>query len=149
MADAGLDHLAPWLEGYLQRLAPARRPFLRRLAKALRDANARRIRDNVEPDGTPMPRARASATGAAACAAARPHVPQGRPRPQPARPDQPEPSPSASALIEPTARIHHFGGSPRRSPSPTQSAPISRPAAPRPERGDIAMIEEDTLGLLG
>jgi tRNA U34 5-methylaminomethyl-2-thiouridine-forming methyltransferase MnmC len=54
MADAGLDHLAPWLEGYLQRLAPARRKLTRRLAKALRDANARRIRDNVEPDGTPM-----------------------------------------------------------------------------------------------
>jgi hypothetical protein len=55
MADAGLDHLAPWLEGYLQRLAPSeRRKLTRRLAKALRDANARRIRDNVEPDGTPM-----------------------------------------------------------------------------------------------
>jgi phage virion morphogenesis protein len=55
MADAGLDHLAPWLEGYLQRLAPTeRRKFTRKLAKALRDANAKRIRDNVQPDGTPM-----------------------------------------------------------------------------------------------
>jgi hypothetical protein len=34
--------------------ASARRKLTRRLAKALRDANARRIRDNVEPDGTPM-----------------------------------------------------------------------------------------------
>jgi hypothetical protein len=54
MADAGLDHLAPWLEGYLQRLEPPRAARSRKLAKALRDANARRIRDNVEPDGTPM-----------------------------------------------------------------------------------------------
>jgi hypothetical protein len=87
MADAGLDHLAPWLEGYLQRLEPAaRRPFLRKLAKALRDANARRIRDNVEPDGTPMA-AQASATGAAACANRKAPPPR-PPCPQPARAGQ-------------------------------------------------------------
>ncbi|WP_333840537.1 phage virion morphogenesis protein [Novosphingobium sp.] len=55
MADDGLDHLAPWLEGYLQRLAPAaRRKMTRKLGKALRDANAKRIRDNVQPDGSAM-----------------------------------------------------------------------------------------------
>jgi hypothetical protein len=111
MADAGLDHLAPWLEGYLQRLEPAaRRPFLRKLAKALRDANARRIRDNVEPDGTPMPPQKPARPPWPPAPPQGPHVPQGRPRPQPARPDQPRshhhPLPP---LIEPTARIHHFG----------------------------------------
>jgi len=55
MADNGLDHLAPWLEGYLQRLEPGeRRKLTRKLAKALRDRNAKRIRDNVQPDGSPM-----------------------------------------------------------------------------------------------
>lgn len=55
MADDGLDHLAPWLDGYLQRLGPAeRRKMTRKLGKELRDANAKRIRANVQPDGSAM-----------------------------------------------------------------------------------------------
>lgn len=51
----GLDHLAPWLGDYLRKLEPAeRRTLARKLGKALRDSNARRIRDNVQPDGSPM-----------------------------------------------------------------------------------------------
>lgn len=51
----GLDALAPWLGGVLQKLEPGERLGLtRKIGKALRDANAARIRDNVQPDGTPM-----------------------------------------------------------------------------------------------
>jgi len=51
----GLDHLAPWLGGFLAKFTPTERTALTRaLGKTLRDANAARIRDNVTPDGTPM-----------------------------------------------------------------------------------------------
>ena len=51
----GLDALAPWLGGVLQKLSPGERLGLtRKIGKALRDANAARIRDNLTPDGTPM-----------------------------------------------------------------------------------------------
>ena len=51
----GLDALAPWLGGVLQKLKPGERLGLtRKLGKELRDANAARIRANVQPDGTPM-----------------------------------------------------------------------------------------------
>ena len=50
-----LDAIAPWLGGLLQKLEPGERLGLtRKIGKALRDANAARIRDNVQPDGTPM-----------------------------------------------------------------------------------------------
>lgn len=51
----GLDALAPWLGGVLHKLEPGERLGLtRKIGKALRDANAGRIRDNVQPDGAPM-----------------------------------------------------------------------------------------------
>jgi hypothetical protein len=153
MADAGLDHLAPWLEGYLQRLEPAaRRPFLRKLAKALRDANARRIRDNVEPDGTPMAPAKASATAVAACAAARPACSPRPPSPATCAP-RPAPKPSPSASAPDRANRPHpplRRRSPRRSPHPQLNPhPLPRPLLLGLSEADIAMIEADTLGLLG
>jgi hypothetical protein len=49
-----------------------------------------------------------------------------------------------------TAAVHQFGLRPRRSPHPQlDQGAISREAAARPAPDDIAMIEEDTLGLLG
>jgi hypothetical protein len=77
--------------------------------------------------------------------------PQGRPRPQPARPGQPRshhhPLPP---LIEPTARIHHFG---EEAPVDPHIHQLNPHPYPRPLLGlseaDIAMIEADTLGLLG
>lgn len=51
----GLDHLAPWLGGFMSKLEPGeRRQLAKRIGKTLRDANAQRIRDNVQPDGSPM-----------------------------------------------------------------------------------------------
>ncbi|WP_408586589.1 phage virion morphogenesis protein [Novosphingobium sp.] len=50
-----LERLEPWLAGVMQKLEPRERGRLsRKIGKALRDANARRIRDNVQPDGSPM-----------------------------------------------------------------------------------------------
>lgn len=50
-----LERLEPWLGGAMARLQPGERKGLaRRIGKDLREANARRIRDNVQPDGTPM-----------------------------------------------------------------------------------------------
>jgi len=51
-----LRAIEPWLAGYLARLAPGERlKVTRAIARALRQSNARRVRDNVQPDGTPMP----------------------------------------------------------------------------------------------
>jgi phage virion morphogenesis protein len=138
MADAGLDHLAPWLEGYLQRLEPAaRRPFLRKLAKALRDANARRIRDNVEPDGTPMaPRkSQRDRRGRLRRRKARMF-----PKAALARNLRAQTSPEAITirfrpLIEPTARIHHFGEEAPVDPHIRNSITRYPARPPRPERG--------------
>lgn len=50
-----LERLEPWLAGLMGRLEPRERGKLsRKVGKVLRDANARRIRDNVQPDGSPM-----------------------------------------------------------------------------------------------
>jgi hypothetical protein len=88
----------------------------------------------------------------AACAAARPACSQGRPRPQPARPDQPEAiTIRFRSLIEPTARIHHFGEEAPVDPHIRNSIRTRYPARPLLglSEADIAMIEADTLGLLG
>lgn len=56
----GLDHLAPWLGDYLQKLEPReRRKLARKIGKSLRDANGKRVRDNVKPDGSAMEPAKA------------------------------------------------------------------------------------------
>ncbi|WP_225206233.1 phage virion morphogenesis protein [Novosphingobium huizhouense] len=55
MEAPALERLEPWLAGYMARLEPRERGRLsRKIGKALRDANAQRIRDNVQPDGSPM-----------------------------------------------------------------------------------------------
>ena len=153
MTDAGLDHLAPWLEGYLQRLAPSeRRKLTRRLAKALRDANARRIRDNVEPDGTPMqPRkSKRDRRGRLRKRKGRmfPKAALSRNLRGQARTD--ELVISFRPLIERTAKVHQFGLEAPVDPRIPNSIKVRYPArrllglAP----DDIAMIEADTLGLL-
>lgn len=53
--DAELTALEPWLAGVMQRLAPGRRLMLaRRIGKLLQQANAARVSDNVQPDGSAM-----------------------------------------------------------------------------------------------
>jgi phage virion morphogenesis protein len=150
MADAGLDHLAPWLEGYLQRLAPSeRRKLTRRLAKALRDANARRIRDNVEPDGTPMQPRKSKRDRRG-----RLRKRKGRMFPKTSLP-QPALQSSAHEVWCPSGTDGRH-----RSSAPVRQAPVD-PRIPNsikvryPARrllglapDDIAMIEADTLGLL-
>lgn len=153
MADAGLDHLAPWLEGYLQRLAPSeRRKLTRRLAKALRDANARRIRDNVEPDGTPMQPRKSKRDRRG-----RLRKRKGRMFPKTSlaknlrfRSSAQEVVVSFRQLVAGTAAVHHYGQTAPVDPRIPNSIKVRYPArrllgfAP----DDIAMIEADTLGLL-
>lgn len=50
-----LSALEPWLAGYLARLDPRERiKVSRAIAKMLQKRNAERIRQNIQPDGTPM-----------------------------------------------------------------------------------------------
>lgn len=53
--DNGLELLEPWLEAHLAALSPARRIALsRKVGQALRQANAKRIAANIQPDGSDM-----------------------------------------------------------------------------------------------
>lgn len=55
MAAGELTALEPGLKGYLDRLSPRERgKVARAIGTMLRKANAQRIRDNVQPDGSPM-----------------------------------------------------------------------------------------------
>lgn len=55
MADTDLSRVEGWLDAYMQRLAPAaRRKIAMKIGQALRRSNAKRIGQNVEPDGTAM-----------------------------------------------------------------------------------------------
>jgi phage virion morphogenesis protein len=153
MADNGLDHLAPWLEGYLHRLEPGeRRKLTRKLAKALRDANAKRIRDNVQPDGTPMePRkSQRDRRGRLRKRKARmfPKAALARNLRGTARTD--EVVVSFRPLVQRTAEVHHFGEEAPVDPRIRNSIRV-RYAARRLlglNEADVRLIEEDSLGLL-
>lgn len=153
MADAGLDHLAPWLEGHLQRLKPTeRRKLTRKLAKALRDANAKRIRDNVQPDGTPMePRkSQRDRRGRLRKRKARmfPKAALARNLRGVARTD--EVVVSFRPLVQRTAEVHHFGEEAPVDPRIRNSIRV-RYAARRLlglSEADILLIEENSLNLL-
>lgn len=52
---SGLEPLEPWIADYLDRLSPGPRLQLaRKIGRVLRRENARRIRANVQPDGSKM-----------------------------------------------------------------------------------------------
>lgn len=55
MGSNDLSALEPWIAGYLARLQPAERlKVSRKIGAMLRQRNARRVRDNVNPDGSAM-----------------------------------------------------------------------------------------------
>lgn len=153
MADGGLDHLAPWLEGYLQRLKPTeRRKLTRKLAKALRDSNARRIRDNVQPDGTPMEPRKSQRDRRG-----RLRKRKGRMFPKTAlaknlryRANAEDLEVSFRPLVAGTASVHHYGLTAPVDPRIPNSITIRYPARRLLglSEADVRLIEEDSLNLL-
>lgn len=129
----GLDALAPWLGGVLQKMAPGERLGLtRKIGKALRDANAARIRDNVQPDGTPMqPRkAKRDKRGRLRKRKGRmfPKTSLARNLRAFARPDEIEVA--FRPLVAGTAAIHHHGITAPVDPRIPNSIEIRYPARP-------------------
>lgn len=128
-----LDALAPWLGGVLQRLEPGERIGLtRKIGKALRDANAARIRDNVTPDGPPMePRkARRDKRGRLRKRRGRmfPKTSLARNLRAFARPDEIEVT--FRPLVADTAEIHHYGLTAPVDPRIPNSIRVRYPARP-------------------
>jgi phage virion morphogenesis protein len=153
MADNGLDHLAPWLEGYLHRLEPGeRRKLTRKLAKALRDRNAKRIRDNVQPDGTPMEPRKSQRDRRG-----RLRKRKGRMFPKTSlaknlryRANDQELEVSFRPLVAGTASVHHYGLTAPVDPRIPNSIKIRFPARRLLglSEADILLIEKDSLNLL-
>lgn len=153
MADDGLDHLAPWLEGYLQRLGPAeRRKMTRKLGKELRDANAKRIRANVQPDGSAMEPRKSQRDRRG-----RLRKRKGRMFPKTSlaknlrfRSSAEEVVVSFRQIVSGTAAVHHFGQTAPVDPRIRNSIRVRYAARRLLGFGadDVALIEDDALGLL-
>lgn len=149
----GLDALAPWLGGVLQKLEPGERLGLtRKIGKALRDANAARIRDNVTPDGSPMEPRKAQSGKRGRDKRGRLRKRKGRMFPKTslarnlrafARPDEIEVS--FRPLVAGTAAIHHHGLTAPVDPENRKSIEIRYPARPllgfAPE--DLELIDQE------
>lgn len=144
----GLDALAPWLGGVLQRLSPGERLGLtRKIAKALRAANAKRIRDNVEPDGTPMEPRKSKRDRRGRLRKRRgrmfPKTSLARNLRSFARPDGLEVS--FRPLVAGTAAIHHYGLTAPVDPKNRSSIDVRYPARPLLgfAPGDLDLIDKE------
>lgn len=144
----GLDALAPWLGGVLQKLEPGERLGLtRKIGKALRDANAARIRDNVQPDGTPMEPRKSKRDKRGRLRKRRgrmfPKTSLARNLRAFARPDEIEVS--FRPLVAGTAAVHHYGLTAPVDPKIRNSIEVRYPArrllgfAP----ADLELIDEE------
>lgn len=126
-----LDALAPWLGGVLQKLAPGERLGLtRKIGKALRDANAARIRDNVQPDGTPMEPRKSKRDKRGRLRKRRgrmfPKTSLARNLRAFARPDEIEVT--FRPLVASTAEVHHYGLTAPVDPKNPRSIKVRYPA---------------------
>ena len=128
-----LDALAPWLGGVLQKLEPGERLGLsRKIGKALRDANAARIRDNVTPDGAPMEPRKSQRDKRGRLRKRRgrmfPKTSLARNLRAFARPDEIEVA--FRPLVAGTAEIHHYGLAAPVDPKIPNSIRVRYPARP-------------------